>query len=518
MSNELIIHKSSDKTRIALLEDKELVEFHEEGKESKFNVGDIYLGTVKKVIPGLNAAFVDVGYEKDAFLHYQDLGANLKSLSKFTKQVLNKKYTDLLLDKFVFEPEINKMGNIADVVSKGQQLLVQVEKEPISTKGPRLKCELSLAGRYVVMVPFSDSISVSRKISAPKERRRLIDIAKPIKPNNFGLIIRTVAQDVSSEDLNQDIKSLVDKWVHIRKTLKQAQSRDKILGEINRTSSMIRDIVNESFDSILIDDEKLYQEASAYIKQVAPDKEKIVKLHTGKSKLFEAKGIEKNLKLLFGKSVSLKEGGYLIIEHTEALHVVDVNSGNKSIREKDQENTAVNTNLMAVKELARQFRLRDMGGIIVLDFIDMKVSENRKAVYESMKAELKKDKAKSVVLPISKFGLMQITRQRVRPEMNIVTHEVCPTCDGTGKISASVTILDDIQENVKYMFTQQNQKGSIQLVVHPFMASYFKKGIISKRMEWFFKYKSWVKIVTDSSLGLIDFKIKDKEGDTIELL
>lgn len=517
MSNELIINKSSDGTRIALLENKELVEFHQEGEGTKFNVGDLYLGTVRKVVPGLNAAFVDVGYEKDAFLHYQDLGPNIKSLIKFTKQVMNKKYTGALLDDFQFEPEIEKLGGIADVLSKGQKIIVQIDKEPISSKGPRLSCQLSLAGRYVVLVPFAKNISLSRKISDNAERKRLLSIVKPIRPQNFGLIIRTVAENVDLEELQKDITSLIEKWKKSRKILKSANPRDKILGEIDRTSALIRDLVNESFDSILIDDEELYTQASSYIKQVAPDKENIVKWHNAKSKLFEAKGIEKQVKMLFGKSVSLKEGGYLIIEHTEALHVVDVNSGNKAIRETGQENTAVNTNLMAVQELARQFRLRDMGGIIVIDFIDMKSAENRKAVYDAMRAELKSDKAKSVVLPVSKFGLMQITRQRVRPEMNITTNENCPSCDGSGKISASVNVINDIEENVKYILTQQNQK-KIQLVVHPFMESYLTKGLISRRFKWFLKYKTWVNIVVDSSLGLIDFNILDDQEDKIELL
>jgi len=368
------------------------------------------------------------------------------------------------------------------------------------------------------MVPFSDSISISRKISDNAERKRLISIVKPIKPQNFGLIIRTVAENVELEELQKDMHTLIDKWKEVRKNLKNAEPRDKVLGEINRTSSLIRDLVNESFDSILIDDLDLFNQASEYIKQVAPDKEKIVKYHnSSKSKLFESSGIEKQLKMLFGKSVSLKEGGYLIIEHTEALHVVDVNSGNKAIKESDQEDTAFKTNLAAVQELARQFRLRDMGGIIVIDFIDMKSMDNRKAIFDAMREELESDKAKSVVLPISKFGLMQITRQRVRPEMNITTTELCPSCDGSGKISASLNIINDIEENVKYLFTQQNQK-KITLYVHEFMYSYLTKGLISKRVTWFFNYKKWVNIVTDSSLGLIDFAVHDENGEKIELL
>jgi ribonuclease G len=518
VSNELIINKSSDGTRIVLLENKELVEFHQEGKEAKFNVGDLFLGTVRKVVPGLNAAFVDVGYEKDAFLHYQDLGPNIKSLNLFVKQVMNKKNNDAMLENFHFEPEIEKLGNIDDVLVKGQKILVQIEKEPISSKGPRLSCQISLAGRYVVMVPFSDSISISRKISDNAERKRLIGIVKPIKPQNFGLIIRTVAENVELEELQKDMLNLIDKWKVVRKNLKSAESKDKVLGEIDRTSALIRDLVNESFDSILIDDQDLFNQASEYIKQVAPGKEKIVKYHNNsKTKLFESTGVEKQLKMLFGKSVSLKEGGYLIIEHTEALHVVDVNSGNKAIRESDQEDTAFKTNLAAVQELSRQLRLRDMGGIIVVDFIDMKSLDNRKAIFDAMKDELDQDKAKSVVLPISKFGLMQITRQRVRPEMNIITSEVCPSCDGSGKISASLNVTTDIDENIKYLLTQQNAK-KITLVVHEFMYSYLTKGFLSKRVLWLFSYKKWVNIEIDSSLGLIDFKILDENGEKIELL
>lgn len=517
MSNELVINTSDDVTRIALLEDKGIVEYHVEGQSSDYVVGDIYLGLVKKVVPGLNAAFVDVGYEKDAFLHYLDLGPQVRSLIKYTKSILSKKEIPTLLNGFAFEPEISKLGKISQVFVKNQKVLVQIQKEPISSKGPRLSCEISLAGRYIVLVPFSNLVSVSRKINDAEERQRLKRIITSIKPDNFGVIIRTVAQNKDTAELDRDLRNLLEKWKECRKNMKTVNSGERVLGEMNRATSLIRDLLNEGFDSITVDDEVMYDELRMYIQEIAPDKEKIVKLHSGKQKLFEVRGIERQVKSLFGKSVSLVEGGYLIIEHTEALHVIDVNSGNKSNNEVDQESTALNTNLQAVKEIARQLRLRDMGGIIVSDFIDMKKVENRKLIYDAMKEALKADKAKSVVLPLSKFGLMQITRQRVRPELNIRTSETCPNCKGTGKITASIAIAEVVQNNLDYILTKQNEK-SITLSVHPYLNSYFTKGLISIQMKWFFKYKKWVRIMEDSSMGLTQFSFMKGDGEPIEIL
>ena len=517
MSNELIISSTDKETRIALLQDKSLVEYHVDGNNSEYNVGDLYLGVVKKVVPGLNAAFIDIGYEKDAFLHYLDLGPKVRSLIKYTKAVLNKKEMPALLNGFAFEPEISKLGKIAQVLTKNQNILVQVAKEPISTKGPRLSCEISLAGRYLVLVPFSNVVSVSRKINDSEERQRLKRLITSIKPENFGVIIRTVAAHKEVAELDKDLNTLIDKWKEARKNIKKVNPGEKVLGELNRASSIARDMLNESFDSIVVDDDEVYEALKDYIKEIAPDKEKIVKKHSGRNKLFEVKDIEKQVKSLFGRSVSLHGGGYLIIEHTEALHVIDVNSGNKSNVESDQENTALNVNLQTVEEVARQLRLRDMGGIIVVDFIDMKNPENRKMVYEKMKDHLKSDKAKSVVLPLSKFGLMQITRQRVRPELNIKTSEACPSCSGSGKISASIAIADMITSNIEHILKIQNEKG-ITLSLHPYLYAYFTSGFPSIRMKWWLDTKKWVKIQKDSSLGMTQFTFQNKMGDVIEIL
>lgn len=516
MSNELIISATQDGCRIALLKDKTLVEFHNEEEGSKFSVGDIYLGSVKKVVQGLNAAFIDVGYDKDAFLHYLDLGPQFSSLSKFTKLVRAKKINGGKLDKFNTEPDIDKHGKITQQLAKGQLIPVQVVKEPISTKGPRLSCELSLAGRYLVLVPFSNAVSVSKKITSSEERKRLLRLIQSIKPENFGVIIRTVAEGRDVAELDRDLRSMVNTWEEGMARLVTANPRDKVIGEISKTSSLLRDMLNESFDNVHVDDKKIYEDVKAYVHSIAPDKEKIVKLYTGKAKIFEHYGIEKQIKSAFGQTVSLKGGGYLIIEHTEALHVIDVNSGNKSNREENQETTALSVNLEAAKEIARQLRLRDMGGIIVIDFIDMRNPDNKKLIYKTMKDEMVEDKAKSTVLPLSKFGLMQITRERVRPQMNIATKEVCPTCNGTGKITASILVSDLVEKNVEHLLVKQNEKDLV-LALHPYLHAYFTKGIISQRMRWYFQYKRWVTLVMDSSLAVTEFKFLNKEGEEIQL-
>jgi ribonuclease G len=517
LSNELLINSTEKGDRIALLKDRRLVECHFEDHGESFTVGEIYLGTVKKVVPGLNAAFIDIGYEKDAFLHYLDLGPQVRSLNKYSKMVQTQgANTSPKLGKFRLEKDIDKDGKISQVLTKNQHILVQVVKEPISSKGPRLSCDISLAGRYIVMVPFSNVITVSKKITDKVERQRLVRLLTSIKPENFGIIIRTVAEGREVADLDADLRSLVSKWEEGYKNLRTAKPKDKIIGELSRASSILRDMLNESFDSITVDTKEMYEEIKNYIHTIAPDKEKIVKFHNAKTKLFETAGIEKQLKGLFGKSVSLPGGGYLIIEHTEALHVIDVNSGNKSNAESDQERTALSVNMEAAKEIARQLRLRDMGGIIVVDFIDMKKAEHRKLIYEKMKDEMKDERSKYVILPLSKFGLLQITRQRVRPEMNIITQENCPTCNGTGKITASILVSDQIEHTLEFIFNKQNE-SKITISLHPYLYAYFTEGFISIRMKWYMKYKKWVSLEKDTSLGVTDFRFKNQYGEEIEI-
>jgi ribonuclease G len=512
---ELVISAVQDGFRIAFLKDGALIEYQTEEKDTKFTVGDIYLGTVKKLAHNLNASFVDIGYKKDAFLHYSDLGPQFHSVAKFTQLAINGQVKDYKLNDFNLEPGIDKLGKISDVLHKNQPILVQVIKEPISNKGPRLSAELALAGRYMILVPFNQSINISKRITSNEERQRLTRLVSSIKPSNFGLIIRTAAEGKEVAKLVQDLKELLEKWETGIKSLAQAVPRDKIIGEVNRASSILRDMLSEKFDSIIIDDPTAYNELKQYIKAIAPEKEKIVKQYQGKTKLFEHLGIEKQLKLLFGQTVSIEGGGYLIIEHTEAMHVIDVNSGSSAI-DKDHEEMALNINLAAAKEIARQLRLRDMGGIIVIDFIDIRNPENKRKIYQAMKEYLNEDRSKVTVLPLSKFGLMQITRQRVRPVTNLITQEQCPTCEGTGKISPSILIADQIEKSIQLLLTTQNEE-SITLFVHPYLYAYFTLGILSKRIKWLFKYKKWINLAEDSSLGVTEYKFINKQNEEIEL-
>ncbi len=515
MSLELVVDSRSGSIWLALLRDGKLIELHEEQGNSDFNVGDIYLGKVRKVVPSLNAAFVDVGFEKDAFLHYLDLGPQFNSLNKFTKDTLNKKQGVADLMYFKTEKDIQKEGKIDEIISSSQSILVQVAKEPISSKGPRLCAEITLAGRYLVLVPFSDKISISQKIRDNEERDRLKDLMESIKPKNFGVIIRTVAANKKVEQIDQDLKNLLEKWRTMHENLKVASPPRRVLGEIDKTSSILRDLLNADFTNIHINDETLFSDVREYVAGIAPGREKIVKHYDGKLSIFERFGINKQIKSLFGKKVPLSSGGYLIIEHTEAMHVIDVNSGNRKGAE-GQESNAFSTNIEAAEEIARVLQLRDMGGIVCVDFIDMHDRENNKLLYEKLKEFMQRDRAKHNILPPSKFGVIEITRQRVRPETDINTSEQCPTCKGTGEVQASILFAEEIESNLNFLLEDRGVK-QLTLHVHPYLEAYFTKGIVSKRMRWFFKYKKWIPIRGITAYNLLEYTFMDKNNEEIAL-
>ncbi|MCD4731319.1 MAG: Rne/Rng family ribonuclease [Bacteroidales bacterium] len=516
MNKELIVNSGQSEIDIALLEDKTLVELHKEKSNSGFAVGDIYLGKVRKIMPGLNAAFVDVGYEKDAFLHYLDLGPQVLSLNKLTRLVTQGRYRSTSLANFKGEKDIVKTGKITSVLTSGQQILVQVAKEPISTKGPRISSELSFAGRYLVLVPFSTRISLSQKIKSLDERNRLKRLIQSIRPAKFGVIIRTVAEHKKVADLDNDLKTLVTKWENSIQRLFKAQAPQKILSEIDRTSAILRDILSESFNNIFLNDQTLFEDTKTYIKSIAPEKASIVKFYKGKTPIFENYGIDKQIKNSFGKIVTIRSGIYLIIEHTEAMHVIDINSGHRVNKENSQEDNALAVNLESGIELARQLRLRDMGGIIVIDFIDMKLSANRRKLFQKLKEEMSKDRAKHTILPPSKFGLVQITRQRVRPEMNVDTVEKCPVCDGSGEIKPSILFIDELENNLRYLIHDQNEKN-LTLTLHPYLYAYLTKGIISQRFKWYQKYKRWIKLKPMSSYHFLEYHFFNKNDDEIKM-
>lgn len=516
INRELIISSDVSEVNIVLLEDKQLVELHKEQKNNSISVGDVYLGRIKKILPGLNAAFVDIGCKKDAFLHYLDLGPQILSLNKFTKLAEDGKVSQLGMESFELEKDISKSGKISDFISVGDRIPVQIAKEPINTKGPRISADISFAGRYIVLVPFSNRISVSQKIKSSEERRRLKLLIQSIKPNNFGVIIRTVAEGKKVAELDADLKTLLNKWESMTAAINGCKCPCKLISELDRTSVVLRDILNESFNGIHTDDNNLYEEIKSFISTIAPQKKDIVKLHKGKNHIFEEFGVNKQIAGLFGRVVTIRNGVYLIIEHTEAMHVIDVNSGHRVNKENSQEENALSVNLEAATEIARQLRLRDMGGIIIIDFIDMQEAANRKELFNKLKEEMSKDRARHTILPASKFGLIQITRQRVRPETEVAVQEKCPTCNGSGKIKSSALLIDEIENNLKYLLLDQNEK-SITVQVHPFICAYLTKGFFSINRKWRWKYHKKINIKEVKSFHIMQYNFLNKNGDEILL-
>ncbi len=515
MDKELIIRSSSDNVDFALLKDGKLIELQKDEDDNDFSVGDVFIAKIRKAVPGLNAAFVNVGYEKDAFLHYHDLGPKLPSLLKFTKRVSTGKLKDFSLKNFPFEKDIEKDGKITDALKSNQSLLVQIVKEPISTKGPRITSELSIAGRYIVLMPFSNRISISQKIESREEKDRLKRLVKSIAPQGFGVIVRTVAQGKKVAELDKDLQNLLSRWTAMCKKLHKAHHPTKVLGEMNKASSILRDIFNDTFTGITVDDETLYYQIKDYVQEIAPQKESIVKLYQSKNPIFEKFGIERQIKTSFGKTVSMAKGAYLVIEHTEALHVIDVNSGNRSNKANNQEDTALEVNLIAATEMARQLRLRDMGGIIVVDFIDLTSAENRQKLFNHLRDEMKDDRAKHKILPPSKFGLIQITRQRTRPEMNIKTREENPDAIINGaEVEAPIGLIQKINHDLERLFKKDYKK--LTLNTHPFIAAFLTKGFPSIRSKWFLEHKKWVKILPRDAYTYLEYHFFDKDGNQIK--
>lgn len=510
MKTELIIRSNSADIDYALLKDGKLNELHKENNNVQFSVGDIFLAKVKKILPSLNAAFVDVGYQKDAFLHYQDLGPQLLSLLNFQNRIITGKQKDFTLKNFRCESDIDKTGKIDSLLKTGQSLLVQIVKEPISTKGPRISSELSIAGRFLVLVPFSDRVSISQKIEDNDEKERLKRLAKSIKPKGFGIILRTVAEGKKVAELDKDLQNSLKRWYAMCRVVINAKPKAKVLSELNRGSSILRDIFNDSFTSIVANDEDLYLSLKEYIGRIDPEKESIVKLYESDIPIFEKYGIERQIKGLFGRTVSMVKGAYLVIEHTEALHVIDVNSGNRSSKGSSQEDAAYEVNLIAADEIARQLQLRDMGGIIVVDFIDMQNSDHRRLLFERLKSQMEFDRTKHKILPPSKFGLIQITRQRVRPELSIETRE--PNPNQNGQVEAPIVLIDQIENDLDQIVLNKTDSNTIVLHVHPFIAAYINKGFPSIKIKWMMKHKKLIKVLPRDAYQYLEYRFIDKQS------
>lgn len=511
----MIINATTKDVEIALLEGGRLVEIHNQKNSDNFTVGDVFLGKVRRLMPALNAAFVDIGHKKDAFLHYTDLGPKVRSVLKYTSETINGKQSTHRLDKFQYEKEIVKTGKIDQVLDKREPILVQILKEPISTKGPRLSCEMTIPGRYLVITPFSDVIAVSKKISTSEERKRLKLLVESIRPKNFGVIVRTAAEGKKTADLHEEIQLLLGKWEQIHQEMKGAKPPTKLLSELDKASSILRDLLTDSFHKIVVNDKQLYGNIKSYLEDISPDHVKKLQLHRGNKPIFDAYGVTKQIKSSFGKTATMPSGAYIVIEHTEAMHVIDVNSGHKMAKNKEAD-AVLRVNLESAREIARQLRLRDIGGIIIVDFIDMKNPEHKKKLVSEMRSAMKSDRAQHTILPLSKFGLMQITRQRVRPEVKIDTAEVCPSCKGTGKVNSTILITDEIERDLMYIL-EAHPKAKLRLRVHPYLAAFLKKGLPSLQMKWYRKYYKWIQIFPDNDFPVTKYQFLDQNDEEIRL-
>ena len=517
MTSEVIIDARPKEISIALLEDKCLVEYQNEPREASYAVGNIYVGKVRKLMPGLNACFVDVGSEKDAFLHYLDLGLQFSSYEKYLKQVASDRKKLYPIQKATIQPTLPKDGSIQNILKVGQEIMVQVVKEPINTKGPRLTCELSFAGRYMVLIPFGDKVSVSSKIKRGEERSRLKQLVQSMKPKNFGVIVRTVAEGKKAAELDQELKVLLKRWEDaISKVQKTTERPQLVFEEQTRAVALLRDLFNPTYDGIHVNDPEIYNQIHDYVSLIAPEKASIVKLYKGTVPIFDNFDVTKQIKSGFGRTVNYKRGAYLIIEHTEAMHVVDVNSGTRIKKENGQEANALETNLGAADELARQLRLRDMGGIIVVDFIDMNLAEDRQLLYERMCENMKKDRARHNILPLSKFGLMQITRQRVRPAMDVAVEESCPTCHGTGKIKSSILFTDQLESKIDSLVNKIGIKR-FSLHVHPYVAAFINQGVFSLKRRWQLKYGLGIRIIPSQKMAFLQYEFYDSNRQFIDM-
>ena len=517
---DLIVDVQKDKVSVALMEEHRLVEFNEEPCDRKScSVGDVFLGRVKKLLPALNAAFVDIGDEKEAFVHYLDLGVNFFAFDEFQKRLNRNNDAKGIYSHIKLEKPVDKDGHIENILTVGQPLIVQISKEPISTKGARLTCEISLAGRNIVLLPFADKVSVSQKIKSRQEKRRLELLVKNILPKNYGAIIRTAAEGKSASILDNELMTLVEKWENSWKKLAKDKNVKLLFTECSKVTALLRDLLDETFTNVYVADQSEYEGLRSYIKLIAPEMEKIVKLYEGKQPLFDHFEVTRQIKSSFGKIVPIRQGAYLVIEHTEALHVVDVNSGTRA-KNKEQEQNTFDINCNAAEEIARQMRLRDMGGIVIVDFIDMVSSEHRTALYKKMQELMADDRARHNILPLTKFGLMQITRQRVRPATEINTSEVCPVCHGTGHITSSIVIDEAIERKISTAISSRPVQ-KFTLKVGPILGAYLTRGkgffhtgsILSK---WQRTYGCKIVLEESSQFSVLQNELYDGAGNRLD--
>ena len=533
MKKEIVINSTANEHRIAILEDGKLAELFVETPGKERMVGDIYFGKIAKVMPGIRAAFIDVGLQQDAFLHFSDVGS---SLSEYNALFDDEDDDEEESPAPVLAP-LPAEGDVAappqagstphqhesrrggshnggsdrfarsdrDVnLQKGQDILVQITKEPVGKKGVRVTSEISLPGRFLVLLPFDGKVGVSKKLTDFKEKRRLRKVVRSILPQGFGAIIRTVAEGKEDSLIRQDLEELIRVWSNIQKAVKTEKPPALVYKDMTTTSSVIRDLFGDRVERVAVDDKKLFKEIKAYVQWMSPDMLDRLEHYKGKEPIFDKYGVEKDIQTLMSKKVWLKSGGYIFLEKTEAMTVIDVNSGRYAAK-KEQELNSLRTDLEASREVTRQLRLRDIGGIIVIDFIDLEDEKNKKKVYDEVKKELKRDRAKTTVLPMTEFGLMQITRQRIRQNVQMSFSDACPTCGGTGMVQSKTTTLNQIERWIK-RFKSESREFRLQLHVNPNTAMYLTQGTISRLTKIMFKFFVKVKVVPDQAMAMDEFR------------
>lgn len=514
MQKEIIINTSASQTRVAITENGEIADFFVEHPENRRMVGDIYLGKVARVLPGIRAAFIDIGMKHDAFLHFSDIGSRTKDLQAMLEDD-DDEGDDVrpAVAEGLQAPTIELINGVPRL-NKGQNILIQITKEPVSNKGVRVSSSISIAGRFCVLLPFDNKIGISKKISDFRERRRLRSIARGIIPKNYGLIIRTVAREQNEDALREDILFLKKKWETIATTARDGEPPKLLHQDLGTTISVVRDLFNSEVSKIHIDSKKLFKQVKEYLNTVHPEWSDRVEFYKYQKPIFEAFRIEEHIRSLFVRKVALKSGGHIVIEHTEAMVVIDVNSG-KYAANKEQEMNSLRTDLEAAREIVRQLRLRDIGGLIVIDFIDLEEDKNRKKIYDELKKEFKKDRAKVSILPMSDFGLIEITRQRVRQNIMQAVTEVCPSCNGTGLLTKKSYTLYEVEDWLK-RFRIEGKERKVTLKVHPDFAHKLAHGFPSQRMRWQWKYFVFFKVEEDETIGLDSFKFfSRKTGNDI---
>ena len=512
---DLVVSVGRTEVKLALMENHKLIEYSRESSQGhSYSVGDVFIGKVKKLLPALNAAFVDIGDSKEAFIHYLDLGLYFNAFDTFIKQSNPNVNMQDLYSRIQIGPALSKEGRIESALSPGQMIICQIVKEPISTKGSRLTAEISLAGRNIVLLPFAQKVSVSQKIESKEERKRLETLVRSILPKNYGAIIRTASEGKNAAVLVAEVKSLIEKWEGSWARIAKNKSIGLLFTEYSKTTTMLRDLLNDSFTNVYVDDPIVYEETRKYVSLISPEQEKIVKLYEGKEAIFDHFEVTRQIKGSFGKVVPMKQGAYLVIETTEALNVIDVNSGIRA-KTNDQEQNCFEVNKIAAEEIARQLRLRDMGGIVIVDFIDTDSQEHRNELYKYMTGLMEKDRAKHNVLPLTKFGLMQITRQRIRPVTEIETMEQCPLCHGTGKITSSVVIDEQIERKLSHLVIEKGMNDMI-LRVGPLLGAYLTRGMFNSFLtKWKRKYKCKLKLEESSDFTVLQYEFYNDKGEAL---